>query len=50
MREIIARNAPLHQGSVGAATAPSKVFADKGEAYKVELIDAIPEDQDLKIY
>jgi threonyl-tRNA synthetase len=26
------------------------VFADKGEAYKVELIDAIPDDQDLKIY
>ena len=26
------------------------MFRDKGEAYKVELIDAIPEDQDLKIY
>jgi threonyl-tRNA synthetase len=26
------------------------LFADKGENFKVELIDAIPEDQDLKIY
>ena len=26
------------------------MFADKGEGYKLELIDAIPEDQDLKIY
>jgi threonyl-tRNA synthetase len=26
------------------------VFRDKGEAYKVELIDAIPDEQDVKIY
>ena len=26
------------------------VFRDKGEMFKVELVDAIPEDQDLKIY
>lgn len=26
------------------------VFREKGEHYKVELVDAIPEDQDLKIY
>jgi threonyl-tRNA synthetase len=26
------------------------VFKDKGEAYKVELIDAIPDEQDVKIY
>src|SRR6202041_310679 len=27
-----------------------KVFRDKGELFKVELVDAIPEDQELKIY
>src|SRR5690606_10546685 len=27
-----------------------QVFADKGERFKVELVDAIPEDQTIRIY
>ena len=34
----------------GRATRRKQVFADKGESFKVELVDAIPEGQDLKIY
>jgi threonyl-tRNA synthetase len=49
MREIIARNRPFTK-EVWQRDHARKVFRDKGEAYKVELIDAIPEDQDLKIY
>ena len=49
MREIIQRNKPFTK-EVWARDQARKVFRDKGEAYKVELIDAIPEDQDLKIY
>jgi threonyl-tRNA synthetase len=49
MREIIGRNKPFTK-QVWDRDKAKKVFRDKGEAYKVELIDAIPEDQDLKIY
>ncbi len=49
MREIIQRNRPFTR-EVWSRDEARKVFADKGEAYKVELIDAIPTDQDLKIY
>jgi threonyl-tRNA synthetase len=49
MREIIGRNKPFTK-QVWDRDHAKKVFRDKGEAYKVELIDAIPEDQDLKIY
>ena len=49
MREIIARNRPFTKEVWDRARA-RQVFRDKGEAYKVELIDAIPDDQDLKIY
>ncbi|HEU4987561.1 MAG TPA: threonine--tRNA ligase [Rhizobiaceae bacterium] len=49
MREIIARNRPFTK-EVWDREHARKVFRDKGEAYKVELIDAIPPDQDLKIY
>ena len=49
MREIIARNAPFAK-QVWSREKAKKVFADKGEAYKVELVDAIPVGQDLKIY
>nr|WP_210257332.1 threonine--tRNA ligase [Chelativorans sp. ZYF759] len=49
MREIIGRNAPFTK-EVWSRDDARKVFEDKGETYKVELIDAIPEDQDLKIY
>ena len=49
MREIIGRNKPFTK-EVWDRERARKVFRDKGENYKVELIDAIPEDQDLKIY
>ena len=49
MREIIKRDAPFTK-EVWTRDEAKKHFADKGERYKVELIDAIPADQDLKIY
>jgi len=49
MREIIARNRPFTK-EVWDREHARKVFREKGESYKVQLIDAIPEDQDLKIY
>src|SRR5882757_2436733 len=44
MREIIARNRPFTKEVWDRARA-KKVFRDKGESYKIELIDAIPEGQ-----
>ncbi|MEI2383986.1 threonine--tRNA ligase [Breoghania sp. JC706] len=49
MREIIQKNAPFTK-DVWSRQKAKDVFADMGEAYKVELVDAIPEDQDVKIY
>ena len=49
MREIIARNAPFTK-QVWTRERAKAVFAEKGESYKIELIDAIPGDEDLKIY
>ncbi|MGC4023966.1 MAG: threonine--tRNA ligase [Mesorhizobium sp.] len=49
MREIIARNKPFTK-EVWSRDKAKQVFSDKGESYKVQLVDAIPEDQDLKIY
>jgi threonyl-tRNA synthetase len=49
MKEIIARNKPFTR-EVWPREKAKEVFAAKGEAYKVELVDAIPEDQDVKIY
>jgi len=49
MKEIIARNKPFTK-EVWPRDRARNVFADKGEGYKVELVDAIPEDQDVKIY
>ncbi|MEA2976572.1 MAG: threonyl-tRNA synthetase [Alphaproteobacteria bacterium] len=49
MREIIARDRPFTK-EVWSREEAKKVFRDKGEGFKVELIDAIPEDQSLKIY
>ena len=49
MREIIARDSPFSCEVVDRATA-KKVFADKGETFKLELIDAIPEGDEIKIY
>lgn len=49
MREIIARNRPFTK-EIWSREKARKVFAEKGEVYKVELVDAIAEGQDLKIY
>ena len=49
MAEIIAKNAPFTK-EVWARNEARDVFAAMGEGFKVELVDAIPEDQDLKIY
>ncbi|MDA4847758.1 threonine--tRNA ligase [Hoeflea poritis] len=49
MREIIARNQPFTK-EVWSRDQAKKVFSDMGEAYKVELVDAIPEGEDVKIY
>ena len=49
MKEIIARGAPFTK-EVWTRDKAKKVFKDMGEDYKVELIDAIPEGEELKIY
>jgi threonyl-tRNA synthetase len=49
MREIVARDAPFTKEEWTRDQAKSH-FATKGEAFKVELVDTIPEDQSLKIY
>jgi threonyl-tRNA synthetase len=49
MRAIIARDRPFTK-EVWSRDKAKDVFSSKGEAFKVELVDAIPEDQDLKIY
>ena len=49
MGEIIARNAPFTK-EVWSRDKAKKFFKDKGEYFKLELVDAIPEDQELKIY
>jgi threonyl-tRNA synthetase len=49
MKEIIARDKPFTK-EVWTRDQTKKVFKDKGELFKVELVDAIPEDQQIKIY
>ncbi len=49
MREIIARDKPFTKEEWSRDRAKD-FFRDKGEAFKVELVDAIPEDQTLKMY
>ena len=49
MREIIARDKPFTKEEWSRDRA-KQFFRDKGEAFKVELVDAIPEDQTLKMY
>src|SRR6202050_5642942 len=49
MREIIARDKPFTR-EVWSREQAKKDFSDRGEMFKVELIDAIPEDQQIKIY
>ncbi|MEM7399174.1 MAG: threonine--tRNA ligase [Pseudomonadota bacterium] len=49
MREIIQRDSPFSY-ELMEREAAKKMFAEMGEDYKVELIDAIPEGDDIKIY
>jgi threonyl-tRNA synthetase len=49
MREIIARDAPFTK-EVWSREEARDVFRDKGEHFKVELVDTIPEGESLKIY
>ncbi|MFT3986405.1 threonine--tRNA ligase [Aestuariivirga sp.] len=49
MREIIARDKPFTK-SVKTREEAKQFFRDKGELFKVELVDAIPGDQDIKFY
>ena len=49
MHEIVRRNAKFTKEVLPREKA-KKIFADKGELYKVELVDAIPENEDVKIY
>src|ERR1700738_4410374 len=49
MREIIARDKPFTK-EVWSREQAKRIFREKGEMFKVELIDAIPDDQEIKIY
>lgn len=49
MKEIIQRNARFTK-QVWSREDTAKAFADMGEGYKVELLDAIPEGEDVNIY
>jgi threonyl-tRNA synthetase len=49
MKEIIARDKPFTK-EVWSREQAKKTFRDMGEIFKVELIDAIPADQQIKIY
>jgi threonyl-tRNA synthetase len=49
MREIIARDRPFTK-EVWPRDEAKRVFREKGESFKVELVDAIPPGESLKIY
>jgi threonyl-tRNA synthetase len=49
MREIIARDKTFTK-EVWSREQAKRAFRDLGEQFKVELVDAIPADQDIKIY
>jgi len=49
MAEIIASNHPFTV-EIWSRDKARKVFAEKGENFKVELVDAIPEGEDVKVY
>src|ERR1700723_1849214 len=49
MREIIARDKPFTK-EIWTREQTKQVFRDNGEMFKVELADAIPADQTIKIY
>ena len=49
MREIIQRNAPFTK-EVWNRDKAKAVFSEMGEQFKVELVDAIPDGEDVRIY
>jgi threonyl-tRNA synthetase len=49
MREIISRNRPFTK-EVWDREHAKRVFAEKGETFKIELVDAIPPGEPIKIY
>src|ERR1700675_3123830 len=49
MREIMARDKPFTK-EVWSRDEARRVFKDRGELFKVELVDAIPQNQEIKIY
>ena len=49
MHEIIKRDSPFSYEVKGREAAKT-LFRDMGESYKIELIDAIPQGEDIKIY
>ena len=49
MKEIIARDKPFTK-EVWSREKTKQTFREMGEQFKVELVDAIPEDQQIKIY
>jgi len=49
MKEIVARDKPFTK-EVWSRDKAKQTFRDMGEQFKVELIDAIPADQQIKIY
>jgi len=49
MREIVSRDRPFTR-EVWDREKAKALFRDRGEAFKVELIDAIPEDEEIGIY
>jgi threonyl-tRNA synthetase len=49
MREIIARDKPFTK-EVWSRDKAKRAFHDMGDQFKVELVDAIPADQEIKIY
>jgi len=49
MREIISRDSPFSCELIERQAA-KKLFREMGEDYKIELIDAIPEGDDIRIY
>ena len=49
MREIIQRDKPFTK-SVKSREDAKKFFADRGEKFKVELVDSIPGSEDIKFY
>ncbi|MGI8526786.1 MAG: threonine--tRNA ligase [Pseudolabrys sp.] len=49
MKEIIARDKPFSK-EVWSRDKTKQVFRDKGESFKVELVDAIPGNEPIRIY